>query len=82
MTPCISLSVTVNSNVGDGVINDDTYDADRYQTCCGNFDAPVCNVRTSLHGALAAVWCIVIGLVCLCVCVDGCVCLFVGLLPR
>ena len=33
---CISRSVTVNNNVGDGVINDEMNDAERCQTCCGN----------------------------------------------
>jgi len=40
---CSSLSVTVNSSVGDGVDNDEMNDADRCQTCCGIFDVTVWN---------------------------------------
>ena len=40
---CSSLSVTVNSSVGDVVDNDEMNEADRCHTCCGNFDVTVCN---------------------------------------
>ena len=49
-----SLSATVNINVGDGVDNDEMNDADRCQTCCGNFTATVCN-KTSTDDRLWSV---------------------------